>query len=278
MFSALVGMRRRRLSRVATAVMLALSVCCVLQTEAHAKSGTAAGVDPEATAQTGSSVRTLTVGSDISVGDRVITGATGQVQILFSDDTRMVVGPDSSLLIQDYLLRGDNTVSKFAVKALGGTFRFITGKSPKEAYTINTPAGTIGVRGSAADIAIDRESGVVSVVRLEGKIILCPYDLSTPDHPVKLKCVVLTQVCSTGEIPPASDAHIIEIEADRLKRTGDLFPYIESQTNLLSRFRVPYATQCSRPLNPPAPEKHPGGGEPGSSSNYCEGECCEGCG
>src|SRR5882724_8649563 len=72
-------------------------------------SGKAVAVNPLATAQFNDASRTLVVGSDVKVGDTIVTGPAGQVQLLFNDDTRLVVGPRSSLLVQDYLLRKDKT-------------------------------------------------------------------------------------------------------------------------------------------------------------------------
>ena len=60
--------------------------------------GSAQGVDPAAEAR-GGETRTLVVGADIFIGDRIVTGASGQVQILFSDSTKLVVGPRSALLM-----------------------------------------------------------------------------------------------------------------------------------------------------------------------------------
>ncbi|HEY8594898.1 MAG TPA: FecR family protein [Devosiaceae bacterium] len=257
--------------------LLAFATSLALAGSALAVTGTAVGVSPQADLKAGGVTRTLVMGADVSVGDTVVTDAGGQVQILFGDNTRVVVGPNSSLLIEEYLLGTGNQVSKFAIKALGGTYRFITGNSPKEAYVIKTPTGTIGVRGTAFDWAVDLVSKITTVVRYEGKVILCPYGPGETQTTDLLKCVVLTQQCSTGELVFDKDAHIIEIEKERLSRVGDLFPYIISQQPLRSDFRVPDGTACGQPLNPPEPEKHPGGGEPGNSGNEC-GECCYDCG
>ncbi len=75
--------------------------------------------------------RILQVGTDVSVGETIVTGPAGQVQIVFDDNTRLVVGPGSALLVETYLLASSNTAEKLTVNALGGTFRFITGNSPK---------------------------------------------------------------------------------------------------------------------------------------------------
>jgi len=60
---------------------------------AMAASGTALGVDPAAQAERRGTTETLVVGADIFIGDRVVTGPQGQVQIRFSDSTELVVGP-----------------------------------------------------------------------------------------------------------------------------------------------------------------------------------------
>ena len=63
--------------------------------------GSALGVDPAADATLNNENRTLVVGSDIFIGDLVKTGPKGQVQILFADNTELVVGPSSALTIED---------------------------------------------------------------------------------------------------------------------------------------------------------------------------------
>src|SRR5262245_22245424 len=88
--------------------------------------GTAKGVAPSADALTDGQTRTLVVGSDIFIGDVINTGPKGDVQILFADNTHLVVGPHSSLKIEDYLLRNNGDPGKFTVDMLSGTFRFAT--------------------------------------------------------------------------------------------------------------------------------------------------------
>ena len=63
---------------------------------AAAAAGKAVGVNPSAIDQIGAASRTLTVGADVAMGDKIVTGPTGQVQLIFNDDTHLVVGPSSS--------------------------------------------------------------------------------------------------------------------------------------------------------------------------------------
>lgn len=199
-------------------------------------SGKALGVDPAASVETKADTKTLTVGADVFIGDRVVTGAKGQVQIKFTDQTELVVGPNSALLIEDYLLRNDESAGKFAINALSGTFRFTTGRAPKDRYTIKTPTGTIGVRGTSFDFNSGPEE--TRVLLYHGQVILCNLDKT---------CVTLDDTCELG----AYDLGKSEIlgHTDDFKGTAreDLkaaFRYAQSQAPLLGAFRVEEAKEC----------------------------------
>jgi hypothetical protein len=131
--------------------VLAALVLAALPAIALGSAGTTKGVVPAADADLDGAVRQLTVGDDIFIGDKVNTGAKGQVEILFDDNTKLVVGPHTTLAIDDYLLRNNGDPGKLVVDVLSGSFRFATGNSPKTSYEINTPTGTIGVRGTWFD-------------------------------------------------------------------------------------------------------------------------------
>ena len=57
--------------------------------------GTVAEVRPEATGGFGKSQSTLIRGAELREGETVITGTNGEVQIVFADDTRLVIGRGS---------------------------------------------------------------------------------------------------------------------------------------------------------------------------------------
>jgi FecR protein len=97
--------------------------------------------------------RALSAGSDVFEGDTVTVG-DGNAQLKLDDGTKLVVGPSSRLVLQSYLRRNNSTASKVSIKALRGTFRFITGNSPKSAYNIATSNATIGIRGTGFDFTV----------------------------------------------------------------------------------------------------------------------------
>lgn len=201
-----------------------------------AATGVALGVDVDARAEAGNDIRVLAVGSDVFIGDRVVTDAKGLVQIQFSDQTQLVVGPNSELLIEDYLLRGDGNVGKFAVSALSGTFRFVTGNGDKDAYEIKTPTGTIGIRGTAFDFFVTQL--FTRVLMFHGSTNLCNQAGN---------CVTLSDVCEIGESNPGislalgfTDDFVGQLRDEM--RTS--FRYATSQIPLLRQFQLEQVRRC----------------------------------
>ncbi len=96
-------------------------------------------------AKTGKKV--LEKANPIFSGDRITTDAIGNAQIKFRDNTKLVVGPNSALVIDAFVFDKNDTARKVSISAIKGAFRFISGKSPKDVYTIKTPTATIGIRG-----------------------------------------------------------------------------------------------------------------------------------
>jgi hypothetical protein len=203
---------------------------------AWAASGTALGVDPQAQADKDGATRVLTVGADIFIGDLVKTGEFGNVQIKFSDNTELVVGPNSALLIEDYLLRDDQSVGKFAVNALSGTFRFATGDASKDSYLIKTPTGTIGVRGTEFDFNV--WAALTEVLLYHGSVLLCNLDN---------ECVTLDGTCQIGTYD-LSGALLVgaasETEGEQRQAFKERFEYAQDQSPLDRAFWFEKARQC----------------------------------
>lgn len=197
---------------------------------------TAVTVRPEATGLLNGASKVIIAADQLFQGQKITTGAQGQVEIVFADDTRMVVGPGSSLVIETYLMRNGGTASNFAVNALGGTFRFITGKSAKSAYHINTPTATIGVRGTKFDFAVDKKTSQTTVFLYEGQVSLCPTNGG---------CKTVSGVCNVGQ----SDDQTAQTfgAGSQGAKVVSKFPYVTSQQRLSGNFKVRAASNCGQP-------------------------------
>lgn len=133
--------------------------------------GEALAVIDQASAQGEVGDRTLEAGAPVYRGDKVVTDDVGTAQLLFEDGTKMVVGPNSALVLDQFVFRSGAAENQFAIRALTGAFRFITGDSPKDAYLIQTPAATMGVRGTKFDISVTPDD--TSVLLYTGGAAVC---------------------------------------------------------------------------------------------------------
>ncbi|MBI5107659.1 MAG: FecR domain-containing protein [Rhodocyclales bacterium] len=96
--------------------------------------------------------RPLKKGDSIAEGEAVVTGASGQAQLLMSDEAIVAVRADTRLRFETYRFSGkpDGTEESL-IGLLRGGFRTISGligRSKPSAYKIKTPTATIGIRGT----------------------------------------------------------------------------------------------------------------------------------
>lgn len=211
--------------------LLAAAACLAASTIAAPAAGSegvgeAKAVIDAATAAGQVGKRALAVGSAVYLGDEVRTDATGEAQLLFKDGTRMVVGPNASLVIDHFVFRAAAPENAFAVRALGGAFRFISGdQRPKEGYLIHTPSATIGVRGTAFDFTVGTAD--TSLVLLRGVATLCSGGA----------CATVREVCGMARTD-GGGVETVRNERLRVRETRRLFPYLVSQRGLAAGFRV----------------------------------------
>lgn len=116
--------------------------------------------------------RPIERGDAVAADNTISTDAQGRAAFRFVDDTRLSVGPNSSVRLDKFVFDGDAGPSSFVIRATKGLLRFSTGRGEHEAYRVQTPAATIGVRGTDFDVKIDGDEVRVSVS--DGEVVLCP--------------------------------------------------------------------------------------------------------
>lgn len=86
------------------------------------------------------------------------TGDNSKVQIRFVDNALLALKANSELNIKSYVFSENNIQDdKVIMELVAGGFRTLTGKigkGNKEAYQVNTPAASIGIRGTLYEIQI----------------------------------------------------------------------------------------------------------------------------
>lgn len=190
-------------------------------------SGSAVKVLKTTTAAGPGGDRQLVTEGLIYMGDEVATNPNGLAQIQFADETKIVVGPNSRLVIDAFVFNPDNTASKVTVSAARGLFRFITGKSPKSAYSINMPTMTIGIRGTKMDLFAGSEGD--EVVMHEGSAEGCDDGA----------CMAFAQACGLYTSSAGGGGMGMAEGFDRQRRFAAHFATLqENQFRLEPDFRV----------------------------------------
>ncbi|MBI4792660.1 MAG: transferrin-binding protein-like solute binding protein [Deltaproteobacteria bacterium] len=95
--------------------------------------------------------RSLTVKSPVHKEDTIRTGKAGRLQLLFTDNTIYSLGPDSEMKIAEYRWQAEEGKGALKTRVKEGVFRVMGGaitKGSPQNFTTETPAATIGIRGS----------------------------------------------------------------------------------------------------------------------------------
>lgn len=88
----------------------------------------------------------------VSLGDQTTTGPASALQVLLRDKSSFTVGPNARMTFDRFVYDPNRGTSEVAASVAKGAFRFMSGKTTANARkTINTPVGTIGVRGTIVE-------------------------------------------------------------------------------------------------------------------------------
>jgi FecR-like protein len=142
----------------------------------------------------------------IAVGDAVVrdevvsTSANSDARIGLIDNTKLALGPNSTLKIDRAVYSEESRYKQIVISLTEGAFRFVTGRSDKKSYRIDTPTASIGVRGTILDILISENKTLVTLQ--DGQANVC----------AGTKCTQLLQRGHTADVTRAGGA--IQIRRD----------------------------------------------------------------
>lgn len=90
-------------------------------------------------------------GTPVQEGSVLRTGPGSALGVTFRDNTVMSFGPDTELTVDEYLYQPAQGRGKLGARMGKGTLNYVSGAIARlqpEAVKVNTPTGTIGVRGT----------------------------------------------------------------------------------------------------------------------------------
>ena len=164
------------------------------------------------------------------------------------------------MVIDAFVFSDNNTARQVSIDAVRGAFRFITGSSPKDAYSISTPTATIGVRGTEFDFNVGRFDLQTELVMFGGVTRICPKLLSDGSpNKSRRECIEARAACGMTIIPQGGDIRQLKASEERNILITRDFRYIRNQERLLADFQVNTST-CGNTFAEPPPTN------PGSST------------
>ena len=140
------------LAAAAAAATGVLSPTASAATQPTGQVGIASAVRPGVLSE--SNERVVYIGNAVTFGERFRTDSTGVIHILFMDRSSMTLGPNSELVIDEFVFRPEVQQGSIVVNLLKGSLRAVGGfiskfNNPfgKSAAQVRAPTATIGIRG-----------------------------------------------------------------------------------------------------------------------------------
>lgn len=209
-------------------------------------------------------------GTTVEQGDQIRTDADAAVRIVFSDRSLLNIGPNASVVIQDYTVAKSERRRRVGIKLWAGrawarvTTWFGSGDSR---FEVKTPNAVAGVRGTEFAVNVDPE-GETTVTVFEGAVEVGPLDPSaqlamlSPGQRGRVKTDGTTQ---TESVPNGE----LQRDRQRSQRSGGLDPKTRSQRvqNAVDGVNRPEgSTRPDRPDSRPNRAPLPGSDGPGDGA------------
>lgn len=118
--------------------------------------------------------RVLSAGSEVNVGDTVITTKDSAIQVQMKDGALLAISRASALKIDAYYFEDPSgAVDKIKLNLKYGRFRTITGDAAKDSYALSTPNALVKINGTVYDVLVE-EGGThkTLVVLRDGSIMV----------------------------------------------------------------------------------------------------------
>lgn len=171
----------------------------------------------------------LTVGSPVFEGDVIETSKEGAVNIVFADETSLAVSENARIALDNYSFDAATESGAQDISVLRGVFVFtsgLIGRDDPDDVHINTPVGSIGIRGTIIAGHIN-PGGESEISVLEGAIVV-KNDANE---------VVLTQQYESVKVMGNNDAienrGVLEASdiSERFGAVSDVIPALFSAVN-----------------------------------------------
>jgi ferric-dicitrate binding protein FerR (iron transport regulator) len=205
--------------------------------------GTTVLIKKHVTGTLGSVERVLETGFRVYRNELLQTGPNAQAELKLDDNTKLALGPNAELRLDEYAVASSSDVKTVALRFIKGTFRFITGSNASESYKLETPSATIGVRGTVFDVYIS-PSGDTFVLLHQGEVEICSRSRTCRRHKDEGRIVRATVLGAVSESLKWTSALVPGIDV------GHAFPFVGHKLAIDPIKRLTHSAIIDRALNP----------------------------
>lgn len=138
----------------------------------------------------------LSVADPVNGRDVISAATNSHGELRLADDSRVIVGENSSITLDDFVLDTGGNFKSGTLKVVKGAFRFITGDSPNGTFRITTPLADIGIRGTVFDVYVDEPSGNTKLILFKGAVRVCNK---------RRRCLLARRPCDIIEVSSRSE-------------------------------------------------------------------------
>jgi hypothetical protein len=150
-------------SRWPVAMLLALAAFLVPRGAGALEAiGTAILVEGQVSGSFSGQTSPLAKGDGVVSNEVVRTQSASSGEISFVDQTKLFVGPVSTVTLDQFVFDQSGAASRFTIGVSKGALRIISGRSEHGAYGVKTPFGSLGLRGTIADVVVERLRVIVT--------------------------------------------------------------------------------------------------------------------
>src|SRR5262249_40469223 len=141
--------------------------------------------------------------------ERIHTTPAGSTQLLFTDKSSMSIGPNTDIVIDEYVYDPNANKGHMLVSLTKGALRFVGGQlSHQGEATITTSAATIGIRGGTVSVIqgpdgvkVINHFGIIKITNGAGTFLLTRSEFGA------LIKSWNTLIQDLGRIPPGDVAY-----------------------------------------------------------------------
>jgi hypothetical protein len=110
------------------------------------------------------------VGDFVYRGDIIQTAADGKLGVAFADGSSFTVSPNARMEVNEFVYDPRGHTNSSLMSLTKGTFTFIAGEvAHTGSMKVNTPIGTMGIRGTAPRVEIRNDGSVKFSTLVEEK-------------------------------------------------------------------------------------------------------------